>query len=79
MFLLKENVKNNDCSKGGRQRIYASDAARIAAYRERKNKCAATFNLSPDLLQRLNDFMLARDETKSEVVERALNQFFRKR
>ena len=64
---------------GGRKRIYENDAARVIACRARKNKKAATFNLSPDLLSRLDAFMLARDETKSEVVERALNYFFRKR
>ena len=66
-------------SKVGRRRIYENDVARVIACRARKNKKAATFNLSPDLLSRLNSFMLARDETKSEVVERALNYFFRKR
>lgn len=65
--------------KGGRRKEYQSDSERVAAWRSRQNKKAATFNLSPELLERLNQFMLARDETKSEVVERALKQFFRKR
>lgn len=63
----------------GRRRIYESDADRVRAHLERKNKRPATFNLAPELLERLNKFMLARDETKSEVVERALRDFFRKR
>jgi hypothetical protein len=63
----------------GRQRIYENDAAKVAAYRARKNKKPATFDLAPELLERLNKFMLARDETKSQVVERALKDFFRKR
>lgn len=69
----------------GRQRIYASDAARVAAYRARKNKKAETFDLSPELLERLDEFMRLRvdsknpDETKSQLVERALQYFFRKR
>jgi hypothetical protein len=63
----------------GRPRKYESDAARVAACRARKNKKAATFDIAPELLERLDKFMLARDETKSEVVERALKEFFRKR
>lgn len=63
----------------GRKRIYKTDADRVAAYRKRKNKRASTFNLAPELLERLDKFMIARDETKSEVVERALKEFFRKR
>lgn len=71
--------------QGGRQRIYETAAARVAACRARKNKKAATFDLSPDLLNRLDDFMRLRvdsknpSETKSQVVERALQSFFRKR
>lgn len=67
------------------QKKYATAAARVAACRARKNKKAATFDLSPDILDRLEEFMRLRvdsknpDETKSQVVERALNNFFRKR
>lgn len=69
----------------GRAKKYATVAARVAACRARKNKKAATFDLSPDILDRLDEFMRLRvdsknpDETKSQVVERALNSFFRKR
>lgn len=66
-------------SARGRVAVYESSAHRIEAYKKRHNKKSATFNLSPELLQRLDEFMLARDETKSQVVERALTQFFRKR
>ncbi len=71
--------------QGGRQRIYETAAARVAACRARKNKKAATFDLSPDVLEQLDLFMSRRvdsslpDETKSHVVERALKQFLRKR
>lgn len=69
----------------GRVKKYASAAERVAACRARKNKKAATFDLSPDVLERLDEFMRLRvdsknpDETKSQVVERALKYFFRKR
>ena len=64
---------------GGRKRVYESNAARVAAYRARKNKRTLSALVSPDLVARLDAFMLARDETKSDVVERALRDFFRKR
>lgn len=81
---LKLNVTCNDLPvavhcKVGRRRVYESDAARVAAYRARKGKKTLSVLVEPELLKRLDAFMLARDETKSEVVERALNQFFRKR
>lgn len=66
-------------ARHGKQRIYASDSERVAACLSRNNKRSATFSLSPEVLKRLDDFMLARDETKSQVIERALTQFFRKR
>lgn len=65
--------------KKGRKKIYANAAARVAAYRERQNKKSLTVLIEPELLKRLDDFMLARDETKAQVVERALQYFFRKR
>lgn len=69
----------------GRARKYENDAARVAACRARKNKKAVTFDLSPEVLEKLAEFMARRvdsknpGETKSQVVERALNQFLRKR
>ncbi len=68
----------------GRQRKYESDAARVAAHRARSGKVASTFLLSPEIKSKLDAFMKneklgVRDETKSEVVERALENFFRKR
>lgn len=45
----------------------------------RKGQRSLTVFVSDDILLRLDGFMLARDETKSEVVERALILFFRKR
>lgn len=90
---LQQNVTINEAieaekllsSNRGRAKKYATAAARVAACRARKNKKAATFDLSPDILDRLEEFMRLRvdsknpDETKSQVVERALNNFFRKR
>ena len=69
----------------GRARIYDSATARVAACRARKNHKAVTYDISPDVLKMLDDFMARRvdstlpDETKSHVVERALIQFLRKR
>ena len=63
----------------GRKKIYANNAERVAAYRARKNKKMLSVLVEPQLLQKLDAFMLARDETKAEVVERALQYFFRKR
>lgn len=54
-----------------------TNAQRQADYR--KGKRVLTALISPDLYNRLDAFMLARDETKSQVVERALISFFRKR
>lgn len=69
----------NSSNGGGRQRIHESNAAKVAAYRKRQNKKSLTVLIEPELLKRLDDFMLARDETKAQVVERALQYFFRKR
>lgn len=54
-----------------------SNAQRQAEFRQGKR--VLTVYLSDDIFDRLDRFMLARDETKSQVVERALNLFFRKR
>lgn len=45
----------------------------------RQGKESLTVFVSDDILTRLDGFMLARDETRSQVVERALRLFFRKR
>lgn len=85
-----KNVKNNDFPVSahcriGRRRVYENDAARVAAWRERSGKKSMTVSLSVDLLAQLNAFMVRRvdsdnpAETKSEVVERALRYFLRKR
>lgn len=83
--IVKINESQRRSSLGGRARKYDSDAARVIAYRARKNVKAVTFNLSLQIIDRLAAFMRLRvdskfpSETKSEVVERALMQFFRKR
>jgi hypothetical protein len=56
-----------------------SNAQRQADYRKRKGLESLTVLLPDDILTRLEGFMLARDESKSQVVERALRLFFRKR
>lgn len=78
IFTVDFCAKPVHCKKG-RKKIYANAAARVAAYRERQNKKSLTVLIEPELLKRLDDFMLARDETKAQVVERALQYFFRKR
>lgn len=64
---------------GGRKKVYANDAERVAAFRARTGLKNLTVLVTPETKAKLDAFMLARDETKSEVVERALQYFFRKR
>lgn len=64
---------------GGRQKVHESDSARVAAWRAKKGLKNLTILIKPETKTKLDAFMLARDETKSEVVERALQYFFRKR
>lgn len=89
-MLPEQNVKINVATATGKRSVgrvrrYKNDAARVAAFLARKNLKPATFNLSPEILKRLDEFMAARvdsanpSETKSQVVERALQAFFRKR
>jgi hypothetical protein len=68
----------------GRQRIFANDSDRVKASRLRSGKVLLSVSISWELKQKLDAFMFnerlgVRSETKSQVVERALNQFFRKR
>lgn len=56
-----------------------SNAERQANFRQLTGKSNLTVRISTEIFERLEGFMLARDETKSEVVERALVLFFRKR
>lgn len=58
---------------------HASDSARVAAWRVKTGLKNLTILIKPETKAKLDAFMLARDETKSEVVERALQYFFRKR
>lgn len=72
-------------SRKGRKRKYANNAERVAAFRARKNKRSLTADVSPEVHQLLAEFMRRRvdsdnpSETKSEVIERALKAFLRKR
>jgi hypothetical protein len=70
--------------KTGRKAIYSNTAERVSAHRARSGKKSLTVLISPDVISKLDAFMNnekfgKRDETKSQVVERALQQFFRKR
>jgi hypothetical protein len=68
----------------GRTKIYASTAERVAAYRARQNKCTLTTQIDKKLMQRLDQYLYEgkdgkKDMTKSQVIEKALANFFRKR
>ena len=76
---------NGGVTGKGRLRQYGSKAEKQAAYRARMSKRSASFDLSPEILYSLAQFMARRvdssnpSETKSQVVERALKAFLRKR
>lgn len=69
----------------GRRRIYSSDAEKAAAYRARKNKRTLSVLVDDSVMNELDAFMRRRvdsdnpDETKAEVVQRALRAFLRRR
>lgn len=69
----------------GRKRVYANDAERMAAFRARRGLRTLTVDISPAVYDDLDSFMRRRvdsdnpDETKAQVVERALKYFLRKR
>lgn len=73
------STRDGHYKSGGRKAKYASDAERVAAHRVRTGKKTLTVQISRELWNRIDTFMLGRDETKSKVIERALVNFFRKR
>ena len=89
MSLLKKSVIYNDNlelpgipSKPKKRGRPNTGKAKSNAQRQkdfRANKRSLTVLISIALFVQLDAFMLARDETKSQVVERAFLQFFRKR
>jgi len=66
--------------KRGRKAVYESAAARQLAYRRRKvEKVSFTVLIDLVLKEQLDVFMRFRDETYSEVTNRAFRNFLRKR
>lgn len=64
----------------GRQRVYENSAARIKAYRERKNLKSFTVELPAELYEGLKHYLEHRGESKSTVIARLIkNQLLRKR
>lgn len=64
----------------GRPRIHASDAARQAAFRERKGLVRFTVDLPQDVIDGVNAYMKFKDLTKTEVIEKLIRtQLMRKR
>lgn len=71
---------------GGRKRQYEDSAERVAAYRSRNaDKRTLSVLVDQTVLSELDAFMARRvdsanpDETKAQVVERAIRSFLRKR
>lgn len=63
-----------------RPRIYANDAARIKAYRERKGLKSFTVELPAEIYNGLEQYLEHRGEAKSTVIARLIkNQLLRKR
>jgi hypothetical protein len=63
-----------------RQKIHASPAARVAAYRERHALVTLSVDLPADLVAQLEAFMKFKDLTKAAVIEKLLRtQLLRKR
>ena len=63
-----------------RERIYASNGERVAAFRSRKNLVAMTVDLPSDVIDGLNEYMKFKGLTKTEVIEKLIrSQLLRKR
>lgn len=63
-----------------RQRLYASDAERMAAYRARHDLVAVTVQLPAALVDELNSWMKFKGVTKNQVFEKLIrSQLLRKR
>lgn len=64
----------------GRPRVYENSAARIKAYRERKNLKSFTVELPAEIFEGLEHYLEHRGESKSTVIARLVkNQLLRKR
>ena len=64
----------------GRQKIYASTAERVAAYRKRKKLKSFTVEIPAELYEQFEEYLKFKDTSKSAVVARLLKtQLLRKR
>ena len=76
----KAATKTASGATRGRPRVYASDAERQKAFRERKDMVRITVDLPRELVQGLNEYMKFKDMTKTEVFSKLLkSQLLRKR
>lgn len=63
-----------------RPRLYESDAARVAAYRERKQLVSMSVDLPADVVAGLDEYLKFKGKTKREVIEKLIRtQLLRKR
>ena len=63
-----------------RQKIHATPAARVAAYRQRHSLVTLSVDLPADLVAQLENWMRFKDTTKAAVIEKLLRtQLLRKR
>lgn len=63
-----------------RPRLYASNAERVAAYRERHQLVTLTVDLPLDVVQGLDEYMKFKNLTKTAVIEKLIrSQLLRKR
>jgi len=70
----------NDGDFMGRKKIYASDAEKQKAYRERHGLANLVVQLPSDLIDEFESFIKFKDRTKSQVIEKLLrSQLLRKR
>jgi metal-responsive CopG/Arc/MetJ family transcriptional regulator len=63
-----------------RPRLYENDAARVAAFRARKNVLPLTVELPADLMAEFDEFLKFKDTTRKAVIEKLIrSQLLRKR
>jgi len=63
-----------------RQKIHASPAARVAAYRERHALVTLSVDVPAELVAQLDNWMRFKDTTKAAVIEKLIRtQLLRKR
>lgn len=63
-----------------RQRLYESDAARVAAFRARKGTVTLSVDLPREIVESLNEYMRFKGLTKAQVISKLISsQLLRKR